>query len=842
MSSASAPPPSTTVAEQLLALPDAADTQNAPVTLSTELIGLLSSQLYRTPAKAIEELVVNSFDADAKVCRLHVPTPADSASDPRSFCAVWDNGTGMDAAGLIALWEIGSSPKKRGGRETKLKRKQIGRFGIGKLATYSIAHLVTYISKTANGILGVTVDFDVFSDLTGHARSSPINLRVTTIADPDIFLSSTRFKTVFEKLGVGQKELELPSWTLVLLENLKDRVQEVTEKRLSWLLSTAMPLAADFQLFLNTVEIRSSKESINAPVEFDVAKFPNGRIKELNKSGNGNWHRQGEALIGDNFPSGITFQVKVFEKPVGGGKSDDMTRSHGFFLRVRGRLINEDDPLFGLAPRSHTTFQRFRADVFADDLDALLLSSREEIEQSPTKRQLESLMGLIFNEARIQYENWLEKQSEAANPKPEGERVFVQPRLVEEPLADVLLINQTDMSGGDANKSWFYVAPVGQKDIQTAAEGFYTRPREQFKFRYEKAGQSARMVSFRIQDKTFIINSDHDLVASYCEDPTARRLLEDLVTADMLLEVYLREEGVPVEIVGEILERRDQLLRGLARENTYSFVSIAKSLRDAAADKYDLEIALVRAARALGFVASHIAGAGEPDGMARLSEYPGGEQRITLEAKSSKDVPSLSHIDFGGLKEHVTQNKCNGCLLVAPAYPNKDDADSAASKRAKEQEISCWTIEDLASVMDAAESRHITARHVLDIVKTSFSPLDVKAAVELLIKDPAWAQQELLQQVLVAFRKLEMQYVDRERTVDMVAGKVEWGGHVLKMEDVETAIRQLAASSKGGMRVTDKNVIVLATSIDEVENRAAGLVGTADSPRGKTGFRDHKTE
>ena len=36
-----------------------------PVTLSPELIGLLSEQLYRSPSKAIEELVVNAFDAEA---------------------------------------------------------------------------------------------------------------------------------------------------------------------------------------------------------------------------------------------------------------------------------------------------------------------------------------------------------------------------------------------------------------------------------------------------------------------------------------------------------------------------------------------------------------------------------------------------------------------------------------------------------------------------------------------------------------------------------------------------------------------------------------------------------
>ena len=46
-----------------------------PVTLSPELIGLLSEQLYRSPSKAVEELVVNAYDADADEARVFVGTP-----------------------------------------------------------------------------------------------------------------------------------------------------------------------------------------------------------------------------------------------------------------------------------------------------------------------------------------------------------------------------------------------------------------------------------------------------------------------------------------------------------------------------------------------------------------------------------------------------------------------------------------------------------------------------------------------------------------------------------------------------------------------------------------------
>ncbi len=49
------------------------------VKLNNDLVRLLSEQLYQSPAKAIEELVVNAYDAEATECRIYVPVPTDWA-------------------------------------------------------------------------------------------------------------------------------------------------------------------------------------------------------------------------------------------------------------------------------------------------------------------------------------------------------------------------------------------------------------------------------------------------------------------------------------------------------------------------------------------------------------------------------------------------------------------------------------------------------------------------------------------------------------------------------------------------------------------------------------------
>src|SRR5271155_5288709 len=101
------------------------------VKISYRIIQLFSEGLYSSPNKAIEELVSNSFDAGAT--NVHVILPAD-LTDRDGTIVVVDDGIGMDAKGLGEHWLIGVS-RKRDLTKLPKGRKQIGKFGIGKLAT-----------------------------------------------------------------------------------------------------------------------------------------------------------------------------------------------------------------------------------------------------------------------------------------------------------------------------------------------------------------------------------------------------------------------------------------------------------------------------------------------------------------------------------------------------------------------------------------------------------------------------------------------------------------------------------------------------------------------------------
>jgi HSP90 family molecular chaperone len=131
------------------------ETEKIDVRLSYGIVRLFSEGLYASPNKAIEELVANAFDAGAR--HVSVLLPADFNGQGATI-AVVDDGEGMDGGGLKTHWLIGKS-LKRALAERPMGRQQIGRFGIGKLATYVLANRLTHISKKDGKYYSTSMNF-----------------------------------------------------------------------------------------------------------------------------------------------------------------------------------------------------------------------------------------------------------------------------------------------------------------------------------------------------------------------------------------------------------------------------------------------------------------------------------------------------------------------------------------------------------------------------------------------------------------------------------------------------------------------------------------------------------
>ena len=831
-------------------------TQRAPlkVRLSRELITLLSEQLYTSPSKAIEELVVNSFDAEAGQCWVFVPTvsPGTEFGD-LEVIAVFDNGIGMDEEGLSDLWRVGASHKRDSQIAKQRKRQQIGKFGIGKLATYALASRVTYVTCTGDGeILSVSLSFDEFKSDPSGETDTPVTLKVSQVT-PSQLAALPQVDQIMRanKLDARKVLVADQAWTLVLLENFKPKATKLTTGRLRWVLSTAMPIGG-FDLFLNGDLVESSKANYTRVAELDIADLPPARLERLKAKTGVQWtrqERQNEAgnavavLTSALLPRGISGEGLVSDKTIYGGKSRDLIRSHGFFVRVRGRLISEEDPLFGSAPLTYEVFNRFRADIDADDLDEDITAPREGAIGTERVAAVQDVLGELFNELRSIYDR-KENERFKQDTKREEERNYVYPHFVERPLADALLRagdNDADskIGGSEADDSWFYLTkPETEVASTLAAELYSTTSRQPYSYRLEDGGRDGRLVEFNAEKRTFVVNSEHELALAFKDNRGALDLLYDLATAETLLEVYLREVGLSPSLVGEVLERRDGLFRSLAQEQLNSPASIASALRVASNSERDLEIALVIAARALGFVAKHIGNGGRADGVARFNDYAQSQRKITLEAKSSAKVPSLSAIDFAGLHQHMLDEGAEACLLLAPSYPGESREDSsAAALRAKNLKISCWTVDQLARVVDALSVRDITARAVLEIVTTAFTPEEVTTAVDNLLADSSNAPRQLAREIIRALRQLEGVSTDRVRSTDMVAALLGTSGTVVSSAALEAAVSQLAAASSGALVLGRDGRFILNTSVEELERRAASWASNDSSSRRNSTFR-----
>ena len=660
-------------------------------------------------------------------------------------------------------------------------------------------------------------------------ESNPIRLPVRHINNWDKFSNGSDILEILQRAGVDPEMLtKTRSWTIAILEDLKDKARKIKAGKLTSVLSTAMPLGISFRLYLNGQEVQSSKENLETIITFDLKDLPEERLEALRDSTGENWIIEGDNLKSDSFESGITGTVKVTKETLYGGKSDDLIRSHGFFILVRERLINEGDPLFGAPPMTYEIFNRIRAEIKADDLDDGLKASRETVEESSRKTHFQDLLREIFNEATSRYAKWKNDNEPSQDQPEEGRKDIFAPREIEQPTADFLTSRKTDVQGTEADDNFFYVEEIetGTREFDELIQSLYTtNSRQEFHYEYRGAGRTERLVKFNPQTSAFWLNQDHELVLEYANDKQSKRLLEDFVTAEVLLEIYLRGSKLPTHVVGSVLEKRDVLLRKLIREKMYALPTIANLLRDAATDANELENMVVVAVRALGFDATRISGAGEPDGMARHIQYPGGEKKITLETKSSDKTPSLSAIDFSGLQRHMKQKNAEGCLLVAPVYPGQSIEGNQAALRAQDNKISCWTVNQLAKFVEDAESRQFNPTDLLDIVLNYFSPQEVTAKLEELNSQPSKSKSPLYRAILKSLQELKGRMTNESRNVGMITTEVsrhsEFGDTT--RSHVKEAIRDLVGPANGGLILKDEEVLVN-ISLEELERRLSNLI------------------
>ena len=742
------------------------ETEKIDVRLSYRIVRLFSEGLYASPNKAIEELVANSFDAGAHRVAVLLPT---DFHDQGATIAVIDDGEGMDAQGLKQHWLIGKS-LKRDLANLPLGRQQIGKFGIGKLATYVLANRLTHISKKGSKYYSTSMNFKTVDD-RGDEEIEPktpikISLHELTEAEAKSALKRWMDTPAFSKSGIalfGHKSAQ--SWTFAILSDLKDKVHEIRRGTLEWVLRTALPLRDDFSIHLDGVKLEPSKAGKGRIKKWvlgkDIVDLPKPAPDEIDATEDAGQPKDSETRFALEYKAlgRITGYAEAYKELLT-GKSDDLGRSHGFFVYVLGRLINVHDGHFGIPPDElrHGTFGRIRIVVHMDGLDEYLQSDRERIREGPVLKDAQNILRAIFNKIRPA----LEKADAGEDPGARLARKFGDSpaSLVRRPIIEMA---RAALDG--RVKSRYIALPAAftpnERDNLIAALEARGETPDQFvggiDFVYDATSNDGIAV-YDAATGRLRVNGLHPFVGAFFDEFTSKTNglpLEIFAMAEVLLESHLYQAALKQDQIDAVMTERDQLLRDVARESgRRTALTVANALRNARNDEDRLEIEVVEAFRNLGFDATRVGGKGKPDGVAKapLSPDANGKPKryaTTLEAKSKKkDGTKLKTKTFGvsAIARQRDDWQCEHAIVVAPAFDHTPGKDSALSKEikadrdsstanGKPRTITAIHIDDLARLVQLRPIKRLGLDKIREMLQTCSLPEDCKTWVDKVAKE-----------------------------------------------------------------------------------------------------------
>ena len=626
-----------------------------------QIIEHFSEHLYDSPHKAIEELVANSFDAFATEVRVFTPGPYTA-----NRVLVWDNGESMDVEGLQQLWWIAKSPKQDGNRVEEREgktRKIIGKFGIGKLASYSVGAVISHVCRHGGEFYLVSIDYGKIHGSKSAApvsSSNPISAPVIRLSEESAVellrgLFDTEPPSIDTMLGTD-------SWTFAVIEDLK--VNDLPSGRLMWVLGNGMPLRPDFAIRVNEEEV-NSKLTKQAVIDWDLgsqdivaavkARWQDAveedgmsPITEFGRKPGLNPIEPSKNVPFIQFAHlGLVWgNVRLFDETLLKYRSADHGRSHGFFLVVRGRLLNPDDEQLFLPDPSFQTFYRSQFILHADDLDSKLLADRQRLRKDEPVQELELLQKALAGVARTIVEaRDEERETNQSTPSifPVSSRTYFR-----DPLNALLL-----------------KAPIeAVSDFDPTTVGVERK----------HLGESARISEVALKEGKFHVNTGHPyysvLAARAGQSRAAREFLRtyDLFAiSERLLEGHLLDIGCPEKEVAEIVEWREGLFRQLA--NSYDKVPeiIAEMQRSSFVGKQEFEKALQSIFKEMGFAALHDGGSGKKDILVVAAVGPE-SYRFIVEAKGSKRDTANDDADVGAAASHRDQVGASHGLIVARRF------------------------------------------------------------------------------------------------------------------------------------------------------------------------------
>lgn len=648
--------------------------QPIPVHISYEIIRLFSEGLYQSPQKAIEELVSNSYDAGAKSVHTLMPQASEDSDDLPPLWVI-DDGGGMDTAGFTQLWRVADSAKAGAGDVAG--RAPIGQFGIGKLAAYVLAWRLTHISCVDGQIRSTTMNFRELTELHQYESTEPFALKLyePTVEEAKLALADIEHRDPAAwKMMFGATAS--PTWTAAALSDFRELYNKLSVGRLRWVLATGLPLRSSFAIYVDGAKLKSSKVN-RTPIKTIKVGADDAVAAALKLDADAN----GVTIPG--IPDRITGDAVIYEKRLTEGKSDQYDRSHGFFIRVRGRVINLEDELFGLDALNHAAWARFSMEVEADGLRSHLLSSREGVRESDAVDLFRKYLHGVFNSCRRAYDEWAERELEGIDLQ--GLLSDAPSLFVTEPMiAGVREIVTTQQES--------YYLSLPEVDEETTpgdwlAEFADAASRAPIaNVQYEATGPYDRMLHFIPDTRTLVMNTDHPFVDKLVSNGRNRSTATLFGSAEVFLDLLLQDNGVSPSRRIDVFADRDRVLRLLAGDVPSTAAEVLRLLDVANRSDTALERAIGATFKTLGFEYERRGGHdGGTDGVlyARLGRGTNGlaDYKVVYDAKqTSQPVVPADKVNPGSLEDFRETEGADFAFFLAVGYAAENDLTSKLNR------------------------------------------------------------------------------------------------------------------------------------------------------------------
>lgn len=296
---------------------------------ATEGIKKMAKRTFQELASNIEELIANSYDADATQVEVTIDYDKKTLS-------IIDDGNGMDEEALASYVIYGESRKTSEYKSPKFGRAPIGEYGMGgKLAITNICSLCKIITRR-NGKEHV---FSMNREDLNKAK----------------YLSQIKNKVISKKCEPGLQG------TLILMEKLFSK--NIDSDRLIERFSTKMPNSQNFKILLALI-----KDGERKVVEIKESLFDYDEKFEFEEN---------LKLIGS-----VKMAIYFTKEPIPSTKQ-------GIWTKVNGRIVNEKAEWFDLFKA--TSGNRYRYRLFgygeADGLKNFVTFSKNDFIDCPEYRE-----------------------------------------------------------------------------------------------------------------------------------------------------------------------------------------------------------------------------------------------------------------------------------------------------------------------------------------------------------------------------------------------------------------------------------------------------------------------